>query len=212
MRIMIVAAATLLLSVAGAYAQSDSKSPSMGQDTALIIVDIQNFYFDKGLVPLVGSTEAAAQARRVLAAFRAKQRLIVHVRHVPTTVTLVDGEPSDPQFRIRPEVWPAAGEKVISKRFANSFRETDLLEYLREKHITRLVLIGMQTHMCVEAASRAATDLGFDVVVLDDACATRALTYGGRTVAADMVHTAALAAINGTYGRVTTVEQFLTQQ
>jgi nicotinamidase-related amidase len=181
----------------------------MGSETALVVIDIQQFYFEGGLVPLTGSLEAAAQARKVLEAFRARALPIFHVRHVPKSVAIVDGEPADAQYRIRPEVKPAAGEKVISKRFANSFRETDLLESLRRNGITRIVIVGMQTHMCVEAASRAATDLGFDVVVAHDACATRPLEFGGRTVPADMVHAGALAAINGTYGRVVSVAALL---
>ena len=192
-----------------AVAQDAGRKPSMGPETALVVVDIQRFYFEGGLVPLTGSTEAAAQARKVLEAFRARSLPVLHVRHVPGSVSIIDGEPADPQYRIRPEVQPAAGEKVISKRFANSFRETDLLESLRQKGITRIVIVGMQTHMCVEAASRAATDLGFDVVVVHDACATRALEFGGRTVPADMVHGAALAAIKGTYGRVVSVADLL---
>ena len=67
----------------------------------------------------------------------------------------------------------------------------------------------MQTHMCVEAASRAATDLGFDVVVVHDACATRPLEFGGQTVPAAMVHAGALAAIKGSYGRVVSVDELL---
>ena len=63
--------------------------------------------------------------------------------------------------------------------------------------------------MCVEAAARAATDLGFDVTVIAEACATRPLTYGGRTAPAEMVHTTALAAINGSYGRVLSIEDWL---
>jgi len=42
-----------------------------------------------------------------------------------------------------------------------------------------------------------------------DACATRPLEFGGRTVPADMVHAAALAAIKGTYGRVISVAELL---
>jgi nicotinamidase-related amidase len=160
-------------------------------------------------VPLTGSFEAAAQARKVLDAFRARTLPILHVRHVPERVAIVDGEPADPQYRIRPEVQPQAGEPVISKRFANSFRETDLLDALRRKGIRRIVIVGMQTHMCVDAASRAATDLGFDVIVVHDACATRPLAFDGRTVPADMVHAAALAAIKGTYGRVVSVAELL---
>ena len=71
------------------------------------------------------------QARRVLDAFRARKLPVVHVRHVPKSVTIVDGEPVDAQYRIRPEVAPTAGEKVVTKQYANSFRETDLLDHLR---------------------------------------------------------------------------------
>jgi nicotinamidase-related amidase len=67
----------------------------------------------------------------------------------------------------------------------------------------------MQTHMCVEAASRAAADLGFEVTVVHDACATRTLEFGGRSVPAEHVHASTLAALNGTYGRIVSVEELL---
>jgi nicotinamidase-related amidase len=209
MRHLILTLAGVCLLSTATLAQDAGKRARMGPETALVVIDIQQFYFEGGLVPLTGSVEAAAQAGKVLAAFRARSLPVLHVRHVPKSVGLVDGEPADPQYRIRPEVRPAAGEPVISKRFANSFRETDLLAALRQKGITRIVIVGMQTHMCVEAASRAATDLGFDVVVVHDACATRPLEFEGRTVPADMVHAGALAAIKGTYGRVVSVAELL---
>jgi nicotinamidase-related amidase len=204
-----IASLISVLAATSVFAQEAGKRPTMGTETALVVIDIQNFYFEQGLVPLTGSVEAARQARLVLEAFRARKLPVFHVRHVPKSEAVVDGEPTNPQYTIRPEVRPVAGEPVVTKRFANSFRETDLLDRLRAKGITTLVVVGMQTHMCVEAASRAATDLGFKVIVVDDACATRPLEFGGRTVPADMVHTAALAAINGTYGRVISVEQLL---
>jgi nicotinamidase-related amidase len=209
MRHLMLSLAAAGLLAATALAQDAGRKPGMGPETALVVIDIQQFYFEGGLVPLTGSLDAAAQARKVLDAFRARKLPVVHVRHVPKSVAMVDGEPADPQYRIRGEVQPAPGEKIISKRFANSFRDTDLLETLRQKGITRIVIAGMQTHMCVEAASRAATDLGFDVVVVHDACATRPLEFGGRTVPADMVHAAALAAIKGTYGSVVSVAELL---
>jgi nicotinamidase-related amidase len=209
MRCLSLSLVGVCLLTTSVLAQDAGKKAGMGRETALLVIDIQQFYFEGGLVPLTGSVEAAAQARKVLAAFRARALPVIHVRHVPNSVAIIDGEPADPQYRIRPEVQPAAGEKIVSKRFANSFRETDLLESLRQNGITRVVIIGVQTHMCVEAASRAATDLGFDVVVVHDACATRPLQFGGRTVPADMVHAGALAAINGTYGRVIGVTELL---
>ncbi len=204
MRYLILA--TLL--ALGALPQNQGQAP-MGPDTALLVIDIQNFYFENGSLPLTGSVEAAKQARRVLDVFRARKLPVIHVRHASEATTFVDGEPTDPQYRFRAEVVPAAGETVITKHYANSFRETPLLEMLRQRRITRLVIVGMQTHMCVEAAARAATDLGFDVTVVPEACATRPLTYGDRIVPAEMVHAAALAAINGTYGRVVGIENWL---
>ena len=209
MRHLILSLAGVCLLITSALAQDAGRKARMGSETALVIIDIQEFYFDDGLVPLIGSVEAAAQAKQALEAFRARKLPIFHVRHVPKSVAIVNGEPADPQYGIRPEVRPATGEKVISKRFANSFRETDLLESLRQAGITRIVIAGMQTHMCVEAASRAATELGFDVIVVHDACATRPLEFVGRTVPADMVHAVALAAIKGTYGRVVSVAELL---
>jgi nicotinamidase-related amidase len=207
MRYLILA---FLVVVAGSA--NPQKKALMGPETALLVIDIQNFYFENGSLPLTGSVEAARQARRVLDVFRAKKLPVIHVRHAPKTMTFVEGEPADPQYRIRPEVAPMAGETVITKHYANSFRETTLLDYLKLRHVTRLVIVGMQTHMCVEAAARAAADLGFDVTVVAEACATRPLTYGDRTVPADMVHAAALAAINGTYGRVVGIDAWLAGQ
>jgi len=49
--------------------------------TALILIDIQNFYFPGGDVPLVEPEAAALQAQKVLDYFRKNQGLVVHVKH-----------------------------------------------------------------------------------------------------------------------------------
>jgi nicotinamidase-related amidase len=202
--VMIVAGTAL-----AGHAQGTGKA-AMGPETALLVIDIQNFYFEKGSLPLTGSVEAARQARRVIDLFRAKKLPVIHIRHAQKTTQFVDGEPTDAQYKFYPEVTPAPGEKIITKHYANSFRETELLDYLRQQKITSLVIVGMQTHMCVEAAARAASDLGFDVTVVPEACATRPLTYGDRTVPADLVHATALAAITGGgYGKVVGIDAWL---
>jgi nicotinamidase-related amidase len=204
---------TILMSaivLAGAGMAPGRVQDAAVKDAALVIIDIQGFYFENGSVPLTGSVEAARQARRALDAFRSKHLPVVHVRHVPKSVKIVEGEPADPQYRIRPEVAPAPGEKVVSKQFANSFRDTDLLEHLRANGIKRLVIAGMQTHMCVEAAVRAAHDLGFKVILVHDACATRDLSFGGRTVSAADVQTAVLAALKA-YATIVSTEDWIKQ-
>ncbi len=199
--VMLCGAGSVLAAPAGA-AQGGAPVPT-NADQALLIIDIQNFYFAGGSVPLTGPEDAARQARRVLDRFRERRQPVIHVRHVPASGPVTD------QYAIRPEVAPLPGEKVVEKRFANSFRDTPLLELLRGLGVKRLIIAGMQTQMCVEAAARAAADLGFEVTVVADACATRPLEYGGVKVPADQVHASTLAALKGTYAKIVTTDELL---
>ena len=88
------------------------------------------------------------------------------------------------------------------KSEVNAFQDTELLGLLRDAGIERLVLCGMQTHMCLEGAARAAADHGFACVVVADACATRDLERDGSVVAAEDVHRATLATLDGAYAEV----------
>ena len=177
-------------------------------DAALIVIDIQAFYFPEGMVPLKGPEAAAKQAARVIAAFRAAGRPVIHVQHLPKDVDTPDPTGIQEQYRIHADVLPAKGEIVVGKHHANSFRDTELLAILRELGVETLVVTGMQTHMCVEAAVRAAADFGFEVTVIHDACATRDLEFDGTTVPASQVHAAALAAMSGSYAQVVSAGEF----
>jgi nicotinamidase-related amidase len=166
--------------------------------TALLIVDIQNFYFPGEGPGLVNADQASINAKEVLDIFRAKNQLVVHVRHKSTK-----------GFEIHKNVEPLPNEKVITKEEVNSFQGTDLLEYLKSNNVTRLVIIGMQTQMCLEAAVRAAHDYGFECIVVQDACATRDVKYNDKIVKAEDVQTTILATLtDGRYAKVTDLKNF----
>lgn len=166
--------------------------------TALIIIDIQNFYFPGDGAGLVNAEPASLVAKEILQIFRDKKQLVIHVRHK-----------SDKGFEIHKNVEPLLNEKVITKEEINSFLRTDLLEYLRSNDINRLVIIGMQTQMCVEAATRAGHDFGFECIVVEDACATKDLKFGDKVVKAEDVQTSTLATITGGgYGKVINLKAF----
>lgn len=175
----------------------------------LLVIDVQNFYFPGGKLPLTGPLEASLEVKALLEAFRARGWPVVHVLHLGKDQARPDPAGGDPQYQAHPNVRPLPGEPVIGKREANAFRDTDLLATLRRLGTTRLVVVGMQTQMCVEAATRAAADLGFEVTVVHDACATRPLAFGGVEVPAAQVHAAALAAMRGTYARVVSTAELL---
>ncbi|MBN2386969.1 MAG: cysteine hydrolase [Anaerolineales bacterium] len=174
--------------------------------TTLLLVDIQNDYFPGGRMELDDSPATAAQARRLLGLFRERGWSVVHVQHVSTRPGATFFLPATPGVEIHPEVAPLPGETVIQKHFPNSFRETPLLEHLQGLGTGRLTICGMMTHMCVDAAVRAAADFGFQVVVAADACATRTLVHDGTTIPAAHVQAAYLSAFKA-YGQVMTVDE-----
>jgi len=166
-------------------------------DTALLIIDVQNDYFPGGAMVLEGSEAAGARAREALDAARKRALPVIHVRHLSTRPGATFFLPGTAGADIHSSVRPAAGEPVIEKNFPNSFRGTPLQGLLEEKKIRNLVVAGMMTHMCVDASVRHAADLGYKVTLLADACATREQAFRGERVPARQVHTAFLAALNG---------------
>jgi nicotinamidase-related amidase len=169
---------------------------------ALIIIDIQNDYFPGGKMELEGSPAASLEAAKLLQAFRRKGLPLVHIQHVSNRPGATFFLPDTEGVNIHASVAPRPGESVLQKHFPNSFRGTTLLEHVRELGADHLVIAGMMTHMCVDATTRAAFDLGFSCSLAHDACATRALAFGEQRVAAAQVNAAFVAALAGLYAKV----------
>lgn len=172
------------------------KSQSI-DSTALIIIDIQNFYFPGGKSELVEPEKAAEQAKILLNYFRENKGLVVHVKH-----------DFSPGGEIHQLVKPLDNEKVFTKKEVNAFLNTGLNEYLKQNNIQYVTLCGMQTHMCLEAATRAAHDFGYICTVVENACATRDLKFGEITVKAKDVHYSTLATLKS-YAKVVNLREFL---
>ena len=174
---------------------------------ALLIVDIQNDYFPGGKMELVGSTDAGKKAQTLLRAFRERGEPIVHIQHLSVRPGASFFVPGSEGAEIHESVRPLTNETVFQKNFPNSFRQTPLLDHLKQKGVTQLVIAGMMTHMCVDATTRAAFDLGFECRLAHDACATRDLSFGGAAIAAAQVHASFLAALQGIYAKVQSAEE-----
>lgn len=174
---------------------------------ALLIVDIQNDYFPGGKMELEGSEAASLRAGEMLAAFRERRMPIVHMQHISLRPGATFFLPDTEGVEIHGNVAPVDEELVIQKHFPNSFRDTALLEHLRQRGIQELVIAGMMTHMCVDATTRAAADLGFSCFLAHDACATRSLSFGGTKVPADHVHCSFVSALSGVYAKVQSAQE-----
>jgi nicotinamidase-related amidase len=175
---------------------------------ALVLIDIQNDYFPGGKWTLRGIESAADNAARVLAAARAAGDLVVHVRHEFPTPEAPFFAPGSDGAKIHPKVKNLEGEPVVLKHHVNSFRETDLKAILDRQGIEEVVICGAMSHMCVDAGTRAASDLGYKCVVVHDACATRDQEFEGAVVPAEQVHAAFMAALRFGYAKLVTAEEY----
>lgn len=176
---------------------------------ALVLVDIQQDYFPAGRMEVVGAVEASRAAKKLLGHFREKNLPIVHVQHISTRAGSTFFLPNTQGINIHESVSPLPNETVIKKHFPNSFRDTDLQEYLGSQGIKELVICGMMSHMCIDATVRAAFDRGYTCIVIHDACATRNLVFNGIDLPAMHVHGAYMAALGAVYAKVLSSEEII---
>ncbi|WP_326983397.1 cysteine hydrolase family protein [Chryseobacterium sp. MYb264] len=184
-------------------------------NSALLIIDVQNDYFPGGKMTLVNATEAGVKTQELLKIYRAKGRPVIHIKHIATNAGATFFLPNTPGAEINELVTPKADEKVIVKHYPNSFRETDLLQYLKSIGVKNLVITGMMTDVCVVSTTRAAFDFGFGNTVISDATATRDRNLNGKTIPAANVQKSYLAGLNALgslYAKVKTTSQFVNGQ
>lgn len=183
----------------------------MEDKKALLIIDLQNDYFEGGANALQGSLEASVNAKKLLENFRRKSLPVIHVQHFSTRAGSTFFIPHTKGVEIHENVTPIDGEKIIVKNYPNSFHQTDLLEYLRTNEITELVICGMMTHMCVDSTTRAAKDFDFTCTLIGDACATKDLEIQEQNVAAGEVHKSFLAALSYFHSTVKNTDEYLNE-
>jgi nicotinamidase-related amidase len=150
--------------------------------TALVLIDLQQGIVGFGRAPHDSATvlaNAAALADR----FHALNALVVRVKvgwhaDFPDLLTQTTDQPAplppgglpahwwnDPESLAR-----APGDLQIVKRQWNAFHGTELDLQLRRRGITTLVLGGIVTHIGVEGTARAAWELGYQLLIAEDAC------------------------------------------
>lgn len=88
---------------------------------------------------------------------------VIYVRHD-------DGEGNEltkgtEGFEIYEKFCPVAGEKIFDKYVNSPFKETGLLEYLREKGEDTIIAVGLQTDYCIDATIKCGFEHGFRMIV-----------------------------------------------
>ena len=175
----------------------------------LLIIDIQNDYFQGGKMELFEMELASCNAKKLLSYFRERNLSIVFIRHLAIKSNPSFFIPDTFGSEIHDSIRPLENETVIIKNFPNSFRNTNLHQYLQAINTSELVICGAMSHMCVDTTTRAAFDLGYSCTLISDACATRNLVFNDQMVKATDVQIAYMAALNGTFAQVISTSQLL---
>ena len=66
--------------------------------------------------------------------------------------------------------------------------------------------------MCVDTTTRAASDYGYKVTLISDACATKDLEWDGIKIPADVVQNVYMSSLNSTFADVVTNEEFFNKK
>jgi nicotinamidase-related amidase len=178
-------------------------------NNCLILIDFQNDYFSDGNMELVGIEEAASNAQTLLNEFRKSKSTVIHIQHISARPGATFFLPGTDGAKIHPKVSPKDDEVIVVKNFPNGFRDTTLLEILKNERIENLVICGAMSHMCIDATTRAAFDLGFNCIVAEDACTTKDLVFKGKTIKASDVHTSFMAGLSVPYAKVISTNEII---
>lgn len=176
---------------------------------AILIIDLQNEYLPTGKLPLVGIEKAVENSAKVIADGREKGIQVIHIQHIFANEEMPVFEPGSVGIEIQTTVAPAKDEVVIVKNYVNSFLDTNLKQLLEENGVKELIVAGAMSHLCVDAAVRAAADFGYKVTVIHDACATMDLEFNGVKVPAANVHATLMAAFAFAYAEVISTDDYL---
>jgi nicotinamidase-related amidase len=175
---------------------------------ALLLIDVQRG-FDEPRWGARNNPEAEGRIAALLAAWRQAGRPVIHVQHMsqePDSPL----RPGLPGNAFKPEAAPREGEPVFRKSVNSAFIGTQLEAHLRREGIGALVIAGLTTDHCVSTTVRMAGNLGFDVVVVEDATATfDRIGPDGSRYPAEEIHRIALASLHGEFARVQSSDDLL---
>jgi nicotinamidase-related amidase len=175
-------------------------------ESALIVVDVQQAFDDVSYWGRRNNPECEANVARLIEAWRGPRVYVRHDSDEPDSPL----RPDRPGNAFKPEV---AGEPdlLVSKQVNSAFYGTpDLDAWLRGRGIASFALCGITTNHCVETTARMGGNLGYEVLLALDACATFDREGpDGEVVTAEELTRATAASLHGEFATVVSTRDLL---
>jgi len=131
---------------------------------ALLVIDVQNGLFNK-TTPIYKADELLKKINYLVSIAHENGSPVVYIQHSNPS-TLVYGSKD---WQLHPAITPEKRDFQVHKKHGNSFEETNLSDLLESNSVNSLVMTGLVTHGCVKSTCIGALDLGYDVVLVEDA-------------------------------------------
>jgi nicotinamidase-related amidase len=122
-------------------------------------------------------------------------------RHMRKLLASCNNHVGSRDHEILDELKPVPGEHVLRKTTVGAFASTAIDSLLRSLGVDQLYMVGVSTNMCVETTAREAADRGYQVTLVEDACAT---TF-------EDLHQVTLRNFQRLFGRVAATDQVLAE-
>ena len=175
---------------------------------ALVIIDMQKGFF-KNILRKRNNLQAENNILRILENFRKENKEIIHIQHLSTDEKGILFSNEDRKFLKGFE--PLSDEIVFQKHVNSAFIGTNLENYLRDKSIDKLIIVGMTLAHCVSTTVRMAANLGFKVILIEDATITFEMKdyYSDELLSPDNIHRHHISALNKEFCEVINTKEFL---
>jgi nicotinamidase-related amidase len=182
--------------------------PSNITNAVLLPIDMQKA-FDGSSWPRRWNKAVDANGLLLIEAWRAAGMPIIHVRHdsVEPGSTLGFDQPGN---AFREGFGPKGEEPLVTKSVNSAFIGTDLDLRLRRLGIDTVVAFGISTDMCVSTSVRMGANLGYRMILVEDACDCFDLPdRKGGTILAQSVHAAHVATLGFEFAKVVTTREMI---
>src|SRR5476649_865520 len=165
----------------------------VADETALVVIDFQNEYFS-GKMPIPDGMKALTHTQSLVKFAHQHKMPVFFVRHI--------GPANGPLF--------AQGSKFAEFHKDLQPAGNDLDKQLKALGIKKIIVTGLMTHMCVSSTARDAVPLGYEVIIPEDATATRDLaTWDNKIVDHATLQRAALAGVADVFAEIITTKDVL---
>lgn len=142
---------------------------------ALLVIDLQNDYFESGLFPLWNTENTFKNIEKAVQKANENDVPVIFIQHIadksqglsPFFNKGTDGAKiHENLLKLAPNT------KIVVKSYADGFHKTNLEEVLSELSVDELLVCGMMTQNCVTHTAISKSAEKYDVKIIPECCTT----------------------------------------